>query len=96
MSVALNQREELWEDRFRVIHALFDAVEVTKTSPNPDRVELAQRRIEDMISTAGPQASCARSFLRLLEVDPDTAWNYYVAADSFIADSRKKRTPKLA
>lgn len=93
---ALNQREELWEDRFRVIHALFDAVEVTKTSPNQDRVELAQRRIEDMISSAGPQASCARSFLRLLEADPATAWNYYVAADAFIADTRKRRAPKLA
>ena len=93
---ALNQREELWEDRFRVIHALFDAVEVTKTSPHADRVEFAERRIEDMTSSAGAQASCARSFLRLLEADPATAWKYYVAAEEFITDRRKKRAPKLA
>lgn len=92
---ALNQREELWEDRFRTIYALFDAVEITKTSSKSDRVEIARRRIQDMISTAGAQAACARSFLRLLQTDPQKAWDYYVAAEEFINDNRKKRGPKL-
>ncbi|RWB25442.1 hypothetical protein [Mesorhizobium sp.] len=92
---ALNQREELWEDRFRTIYALFDAVEITKTNANPNRVEIARRRIEDMTSIAGAQAACARSFLRLLEADPQKAWDYYVAAEEFITDNRKKRAPKL-
>jgi hypothetical protein len=92
---ALNLREELWEDRFRTIHALFNAVEITKTSVDPDRVEIAKRRIEDMTSNAGAQAACARSFLRLLAANPEKAWEYYVAAEEFIRDKRQKRAPKL-
>ncbi|WP_137114053.1 hypothetical protein [Mesorhizobium sp. GR13] len=91
----LNKREELWEDRFRAISALFEAVDVAKTNPDPARVEMARRRISDMTSTSGPQAACARSFLRLLEQDPARAWDYYVEADAFVLKEREKRAPKL-
>ncbi len=85
---ALNDREELWEERFRVIQSLFANVEVRETTTRADRRAAAERAISDAISVAGPQALCAREFLTLLETDPDTGFQTFLAAEQFLRNKR--------
>lgn len=86
----LNDREELWEDRFRVIQSIFANVEVRETTTKADRRAAAERTIADAISIAGPQALCAREFLSLLETDPDTGFQAFLAAEEFLRKKRKE------
>ncbi len=84
----LNDREELWEDRFRVIRSVFANVEVRQTTTKADRRAAAERAIADSISIAGPQALCAREFLSLLETDPDAGFQTFLAAEEFLRNKR--------
>ncbi|EIM30453.1 HNH endonuclease family protein [Microvirga lotononidis] len=90
---ALNSREELWEDRFRVIREVFYALGQAKTAKD-DMADAALRTIADAISESGPQASCARSYLRLIEDDPELAWEAYLAAEASVGRERDKRRQK--
>lgn len=80
----LNGREELWRDRFRTIAGLFDAAAVANTHADPARRAAAQRRMTEMLSDAGPQAACARSFHAVMTSNPAKAWQIYLAAEAFM------------
>jgi hypothetical protein len=84
----LNSREELWEDRFRVIRSLFANVEMRETAAKAERRAAGARAVQEAISDAGPQALLARTFLQLMEDDPDKAWQTYQAAETFIQTHR--------
>ncbi|GLS42700.1 hypothetical protein [Methylobacterium brachythecii] len=79
----LNTREELWADRFRTISDLWTKLELIETSSDARRVETATRGVEDVLSDAAPQASCARSFYRLYKSDPIAAYDTYLVAERF-------------
>jgi len=79
----LNTREELWADRFRTISDLWSKLELIQTSPNADRIEVAKRGVEDALSDAAPQASCARCFVRLFNADPLAAYQTFLLAERF-------------
>ena len=79
----LNTREELWADRFRTISDLWSKLELIQTSPDADRIEVAKRGVEDALSDAGPQASCARCFVRLFNADPLAAYQTFLLAERF-------------
>ncbi|PWR23781.1 hypothetical protein [Zavarzinia compransoris] len=87
----LNEREELWEDRFRVITSVFQSVELMRTSTNPSIVKMAQRTIANHISESGPHANCARSYLALLQRDRVRAWGIYEAAEASVENAKNKR-----
>jgi hypothetical protein len=91
---ALNQREELWEDRFRVIRMVFNAVGQVNEAKRKEVVAAAMRTVSDAVSESGPQASCARAYLKLLKSDPELAWKTYQAAEDFVRTERKKRAQK--
>jgi hypothetical protein len=79
----LNTREELWDDRFRTISDLWSKFHILQTSPDAQQTGAARRRLNDLVSDAGPQAGCARAFLRLIEADPRAAWDTYCVAEQF-------------
>ncbi|GLS43746.1 hypothetical protein GCM10007884_17310 [Methylobacterium brachythecii] len=79
----LNIREELWADRFRTISDLWSKLELIETSKDPARIEMTKRRVEDALSDAAPQASCARAFFQLYKSDPIAAFETYVLAERF-------------
>jgi hypothetical protein len=80
---ALNTREELWADRFRTISDLWFKFQIVSTSKSKQQKDAAQRGINDLVSDAGPQAGCARAFLRLIEADPVKAWETFVIAEEY-------------
>jgi hypothetical protein len=90
----LNIREELWEDRFRVIRSLWYAYQTTQLSENLEQREAAERSIAMDTADSGPQASCARSFMRLINSDPVRAWETYQLAESFQKTAKTGRGKK--
>jgi hypothetical protein len=88
---ALNDREELWEDRFRAIREVFANVQMRETSPNPAFQQAAIRALEEAISEAAPQALCARAFLKLMSTDAAKAWATYQVAEQFVTARRRGR-----
>lgn len=79
----LNVREELWEDRYRVIRSLWYAYQTTQLSTDPEQIAAAERSIATDTADSGPQASCARSFMKLIERDLVRAWKTYEHAEAF-------------
>lgn len=79
----LNVREELWEDRFRVIRSVWHAYQTLQLSNDPDQKAAAKRSIQRDTADSGPQASCARSFLKLINTNPERAWEAYLLAEEF-------------
>ena len=79
---ALNEREELWEDRFRAIALVYMAMEVLHSNPDPTKQAAARRRLGDAVSDNSPHASCARAFLATMTADYAKAWTYYTYAEA--------------
>ncbi|MBN7809255.1 hypothetical protein JZX86_28460 [Agrobacterium rosae] len=87
----LNVREELWEDRFRVIRSLWHAYQTLQLSNDFDQKAAATRSIERDTADSGPQASCARSFLKLIHTNLERAWETYLLAEEFHKTSQPKK-----
>ena len=77
----LNNREELWQGRFRAIRALWLALEARDSSPNPRSRQMARRTIKDITSPDHPHASCARNFLALYSRNIEEAWRVFRLAE---------------
>ncbi|MFL6863399.1 MAG: hypothetical protein ACJ8DZ_10390 [Allosphingosinicella sp.] len=86
--LGLNIREELWEDRFRTIAQMISDAEVAEVGHSPARRRHAREALEDAVSERAPQAGCARAFRRLIDQDPDRAWQIYCDAKAFVTSRR--------
>ena len=73
----LNNREELLNDRFRVIESLWLALKLRDASEDRRDRQIARQMIKEMTSPDYPHASCARNFLALYNRDPRGAWDVY-------------------
>jgi hypothetical protein len=87
---SLNDREELWADRFRAIRSLFYALRLSQTDPDADVRADARRAIGEAVSDDAPQAACARAFLTVAQTDAKAAWATYQAAEAFIQTKAPK------
>lgn len=87
---SLNDREELWVDRIRVIRLLFMAMRAAASDPDPDVREAAEATIQTALSDSAPQAACARAFYETAVHDPRRAWDIFQAAEAFVT---AKTTP---
>jgi hypothetical protein len=82
---ALNEREEFWPERFRVIREVWNAFKTIHTDPDPDQKAAAQRAMTAILADNAPHASCARCFERLTREKPLEAWEIYVEAEKLIS-----------
>ncbi len=73
----LNNRDELWDERFAVIRSLWQALRNRELAQDQAEQDDASLTIEELISARSPHTSCARSFLALFEDDPRAAWRVY-------------------
>lgn len=89
----LNEREELWEDRFRAIRTIFQSMSIVHNATDATQRAAAQRALDDSISESAPQALCARSFLALMRRDAQSAWQTYLAAEEFVRAKRGGSVP---
>jgi hypothetical protein len=89
---SLNDREELWADRFRTIRSLFYTLRSSQTDPDAEVRADALRALDEAVSDAAPQAACARAFLKVAQTDARQAWETYQAAEAFVRANAPKRT----
>ena len=84
----LNNRDELWVDRARVIDLLFYTWRAFQIDPDPAIKQAARAAIEKARSHMSPQASCARYYLGCLQSDPAKAWEVFQAAQRLLPSRR--------
>lgn len=93
----LNDREELWDERFRVIEKVWLAARNSMLEANAERRAAAERSLKAAVSSDAPHASCARTFRRILVEDLDAAWRQFQAAEAYLqrrkAERRQARRP---
>jgi 5-methylcytosine-specific restriction endonuclease McrA len=77
---ALNDREELWSERFRVIREVWTHYDRTQDHPDPDERTAAEETLRELTREDAPHASCARSFMRQIEADPLGAFEMFKLA----------------
>lgn len=77
---ALNDRDELWVERFRVIREVWTHYDCTQVHPNPAERISAAETLRELVREDAPHASCARSFLRKIESDPLEAYEIFKLA----------------
>ncbi len=73
----LNNRDELWDERFAVIRSLWQALRNRENALDPAERDDARVTIKELVDNRSPHASCARNFLALYEDDPREAWRIY-------------------
>ncbi len=84
---SLDLREELWRQRFAVIDRLLGHLEARETGDDASR-DRARRRIAEMIADDAEHANCARSFLRVFDQDPRTAYDFYQESEGILREVR--------
>lgn len=80
----LNGREELLDDRFRAIRAVFGAFELLVRSPIQKIRDDAAVTLSELTSLASPQSACAKAYLELLRTDGDAGWQIYQEAREYV------------
>lgn len=84
----LNNREELWRGRFRVIRELWGALERSLEGASQRSRRDASEVIDELTAADSPHTSCARNFVALFERDPEEAWTVYQEARAFTRGDR--------
>lgn len=77
---ALNEREELWSERFRVIREVWTHYDRTQVHPDPQERSAAAETLLELVREDAPHASCARSFMNKIETSPLEAFELFKLA----------------
>ena len=80
----LDQREELWRGRAKVIVALFIALRALQNEPEQRAREIATRAVTTLLSSASEHTNCARSFRALYDRDPQRAEEIAELAQAYL------------
>lgn len=76
----LNDREELWIERFRVIREIWTHWDRMETHADPSERAAAQATLVELTREDAPHASCARSFMKMIQNAPLEAFEMFKLA----------------
>lgn len=80
----LNGRDELIEDRFRTIKAVYSAYELMGNGSTQQKKDDGAVQLAEYISPNAPHSACAKAYLDLLKADPDRGWDVYQEARVYL------------